>query len=344
MDASYAHAALAEQSVATRHVAARLLPAYRVDGGTVYLAGCRVEDRWFLRAETYQSGRQRTWLVDSSGQPVGSEAAAELGLWQTAPLSRPPRRMDSRLQQQLDRVAAAAYRWAGRPSDAMAVSLTVIWCKWVEGKLRFTVGEGAADLPFRGWARTLRAPPFPCPITGAKTYHLTGTREGRIVAAGGASLPAESDAPGDQGELVTCAVTGLQVLPERIRRCPVSGETVIREELVTCRSCHQEVSPRVVRHHRCQACRQLHPASSTDPRLARLFDAHPHLDRFGHWRITEAGEVYVLSCRRWLRRLVLVVDKQSLAVRRLAVGSLGASRFRRVEPGQYDRVVLGRSE
>jgi len=342
VDAPYAHAAPAEQPGSVREIADRLFPAYRVDGGTVHLAGCRLEDRWFLRVETYQAGKHHTLFVDDLGEPISPDEATRLGLWQTAPLPRPARRIDEPLEQKLNRAALAARRHAATPGTSEAelkMSLTVIWCKWVEGKLRFTIGDETADLPFHGWTRLLQSPAYPCPSTGLRTYHLAATDDGQIVAARRMTECAESGQHTIDERLVTCAATGLLVLPERTERCPVSGELVLREELIECRSCHLSVSPNVVRGHRCQACRQVHPISKADPRMARLLDEHPQLDRFRHWRITEMAAVYVLSCRRWLKRLVLVVDKETLELRQVSIGTLASKYLKRIEPQQYEFVL-----
>jgi hypothetical protein len=335
VDAPFAHAAPVEQPASVHEIAARLFPAYSVDGGTVHLAGCRLEDRWFLRAETYHAGQHQTRFLDAGGHAVSPDEATRLGLWQTAPLGRPPRRVDEPLEKRLDQAAAAVREQIGDAGAGLKLSMTVIWCKWVEGKLRFTIGDESVDLPFQGWTRLLQAPAYTCPITGTKTYHLAATDDGQIVAARRVTACAESGQRAVDENLVTCTATGLKVLPERTERCPVSGETVLSDELVACRSCHQRVSPNVVRRRCCQACRQLHPIGKADPRMARVLDEHPALDRFHHWRITETAEVYVLACRRWMKRLVLVVDKATLELREVSTGMVGSSRLKRLEPAQY---------
>jgi len=345
VEGPYSHAAPAEQPNRVRDVAARLFPAYSVEGGTVHLAGCRLEDRWFIRAQSYHQGRQDTVFVDCQGRRVSPETASELGLWQLTSLPRPARRLDDRLIAEIDAAAAAARDACGELGEG-AVSIAVVWCKWVEGKLRFTVNEATADLPFQGWARTLQAPAYVCPATGVKTYHMAAADDGQIddgqIIANRRLLPhAESGRGAADSHLVTCSVTGLRVLPEHTRRCAVSGDVVLAEEMVVCRSCQQEVSPKLAHHRRCQACRQLHPVSKADPRMARVLDEHPKLDRFGHWRMTETAGAYVLDCRRWTKRLVLVVDKHSLELKSLSVGSRLLPRLRPVESSLFDAVLNG---
>ena len=50
-------------------------------------------------------------------------------------------------------------------------------------------------------------------------------------------------------------------------------------------------SPLLAAHGgRCSACRSLAPVRKDDPRMARLLDEHPLLDRWPRWRIAETKE------------------------------------------------------
>ena len=70
-----------------------------------------------------------------------------------------------------------------RPVSPLAVA--IVWCKYAEGKLQFTIGEGTAELPFAGWARTLAAPPFVCPVSRRESFHLAATDDHRVTVADG---------------------------------------------------------------------------------------------------------------------------------------------------------------
>ena len=101
-----------------------------------------------------------------------------------------------------------------------------------------------------GWTRTLSAPPFVCPHTGAATFRLAATDDGRIAAAERIESAPKPAAGLLSTELVRCAVTGRRVSPELVEVCPISGRRLLRTELVECGSCRQRVSPQVVERNR----------------------------------------------------------------------------------------------
>ena len=109
--------------------------------------------------------------------------------------------------------------------------------------------------------------------------------------------------------------------------------------LTTCRTCRERVAPQAVQRGQCEACRNLHPVDKADPRMARLLDEHPVLDRWRAWRLAETTTVYILTARGWLKRVLLVMDKESLEMRLLAEGNRLSSSFNTVEPSQYDYVL-----
>ncbi|MDP6718761.1 MAG: hypothetical protein QGF59_08945, partial [Pirellulaceae bacterium] len=55
-----------------------------------------------------------------------------------------------------------------------------------------------------------------------------------------------------------------------------------------------------------------------EPRLVRIFAEYPGLDRWRNWRMSETSTNYILLATGMLKRLVVVVDKGSLELRRLA--------------------------
>jgi len=217
--------------------------------------------------------------------------------------------------------------------------VAVLWCKYAEGKLRFTVDEHTADLAFDGWARSLAAPAFVCPHTGQSTFHLAATDDGRIVPADQIEVCAETGRRMLAGDLVTCSVTGGRVRAELVKTCPICSQPVLRSKMVKCHTCRQRVSPAVIERRVCSACRQLRPVTKADPRMARLLDEHPPLDRWRGWRLAETGTVYILTAAGWLKRLLLVVDKESLEIKVLATGSRLARGWQIIRPLQY-RYVL----
>lgn len=122
-------------------------------------------------------------------------------------------------------------------------------------------------------------------------------------------------------ELVECDATGERVLPELTRICPVTERPVLAAVLVTCSLCCQEVSPRAVEAGICAACRSLRPIDGGEPPLDRLLAKHPGLKRWSKWKAAETAEVHVLLATRWWRRLLLVADKKTSAIRHAKLGN-----------------------
>ena len=344
------HVAPAEQPTSVPEIAEILFPAYTVDGGRVSLAGCALEDRLVLQL-LYEFGGQRLEVyLNSEGKEVDGQPFAQDREMKLVPLPNPP----DRLEADLERLLAAGSRLAlerlpagGAPGGyplvgagrVDLVGCRAIWCKYVEGKLRFAIAAASIDLPFSGWTRTLSAPPFACPHTGAATFHLAATDDGRIAAAQRIEACDESGRRLLSTELVRCAVTGRRVSPELTEVCPISGRRVLRTELVRCGSCRQRVSPQVVQRDQCLACRQLKAVTKADPRMARLLHEHPALDRWRRWRMSETSRVYVLVASGWLKRLLVVMDKETLELRHMATGSRFSPRWAEVEPAQFVYVL-----
>jgi len=141
------------------------------------------------------------------------------------------------------------------------------------------------------------------------------------------------------GDLVTCAATGQRVLGELAETCPVTGQTVLPAEMVSCGVCRQNVAPAAMHQGVCEACDRLEPVSKADPRLARLLDEHPLLDRWRRWRFSESATAYHVTAHGWLRKLLVVVDKDSLELKLLATGHRLRSDWDVVEPSRYEFVL-----
>jgi hypothetical protein len=198
------------------------------------------------------------------------------------------------------------------------VAVTVAWVRHVEGQLQFTIGGASAKLPFSSWARLLAPPPFVARQSGARTFRLAATDDGRIDAADEIAVCQQSGRRALVQELVECSVTGKRVLADFTERCPVTGAAALRNEFAVCDSCRQRVSRSTLDEGQCAACRGLARATKDDPRLQWIFGEHPGLDRWNRWQLAETSTVYIAEAAKLLQRLHLVVDKESLAVRRLA--------------------------
>lgn len=335
------HAAPADQPGSVRQIAAKLFPAYTIDGGNVHLAGCTLEDRLFARLDFQLDGRATAIYVDHTGKEVDAALVESLGMDHVIELEKPSQPYEPQIERMIEAATAlAAGRCTAEP-PGNPVAAMAVWCKFAEGKLRFAVGENTADLPFSGWAKTLQPPPFACPGSGVLTYHLAATDDGRIVAAEQIECCAETGRRVLGDELDTCAVTGRRVLPEMLETCPVTSCRVLGTEMLECRTCRQRVSPAAIERRQCVACRQLRPVGKADPRMARLLHEHPQLDTWGNWRISETTTNYILSASGWFKTLLLVVDKESLELKLLATGNRFFSGWTAVETSQYDNVLRG---
>ena len=214
------HLAPVDEPTSVRQLADRLFSVYSVDRGSVRLAGCRLENRLFVRLE-FRVGEEVVVLyVDADGREVATETVEALGMSGVTELQRPP----GLFEPIVDRAAEAGARLAARrisDSDAdnaapQLIAMAVLWYKFAEGKLRFSVGEHSVDLPFSGWARTLCPPPFVCPYSGTSTFEIAATDDGRIAAASQIVACEETGQRMLSDELITCSVTARRVLPELI--------------------------------------------------------------------------------------------------------------------------------
>ena len=333
------HAAQAGQPDTVAHITARLFPAYTIQGGRVHLAGCTLEDRLFARLSYRMDGQAMELLVDGEGREVDQALRESLHLGQTRPMPKPPHQASPVISRFLGTVLPSFEKQRFVCSEAFErVSVVLVWCKFAEGKLRFTIGNQSVDLPFSGWARTLEPPAWVCPHTGASTFDLAITDDERIVAADQIAVCDETGRRVLAAELVTCAATGTRVLSERTSVCPVSGVRVLTQEMVACCQCGELVSPTALHQGRCEACRRFQPVGKDDLRLVQVIRQHPQLDRLRKWKMSETANRYLLLSSGWLRQVLVVVDKDSLEMRRVATAYRLLSRWEPVDSTDYTRV------
>lgn len=320
----------AEQPTAVNDIAQRLFAAYQVDGGQVHLGGCQLTDYPFLRLSfaAQENGREeiRHVFVAHDGSSVSDQLVHELGLLEVEPIVKlPPRIDDSALQALITagRRVAAQTTTSRDPTATAAEPMVIVlvWVKHASGKLQFTIGETTVTLPFSGWARLLKAQPYTSVRSGASSFHLAATDDGQIDTFDQIAVCQQSGKRVLQQELVACSVTGKHVLEEFTEMCPVSGKPCLVEEFANCPTCQQRVSRRVIENGACTACRQLAKIKKDDPRLVWILGEHAGLDRWNHWQLSETKDVYIALASRWTRRLLVVVDKETLAVHYLATGS-----------------------
>ncbi|MCA9221506.1 MAG: hypothetical protein KDA71_14345, partial [Planctomycetales bacterium] len=175
----------------------KLFEAYKVDSGSVQLAGCALEDRPLLRVTVRSTdassgeSRLRHRFFTPDGGRVSNELAETLGADELVPAIQFRRSLaDADVQQWISvaRTANAPGVESAESSGAADefLAATVVWLKYADGKLRFTIGEQNVELPFAGWARLLarglqEPPPYVCPLSGLRSHHLQATDDGRIT-------------------------------------------------------------------------------------------------------------------------------------------------------------------
>jgi len=344
------HASPRSQPESVHELTPHIFDHYTVDGGRVRLAGCRLEDLPFARLtyRTNANGNSGTSLVNvfvaEDGQVADDKLLESLGLGDLRTRKHPPQPTQPEYLQQL--VSAAKTRAASIFPDRQGepVAVAVVWCKFAWIKLAFEIDDETGHLEFSGWARmivdgTLTAPPFACPETRVESYHVSATDDGRITAAEAIATCEQSGKRMLASDLTTCTATGKQIAATLLTRCPVSGKQVSQMALVECGMCGQLVSPNTVRGGRCSACRQPKPLSKADPRMARVLDEHPGLDSWGRWKISETETVYVLVAAALLRRLLVVIDKDSLEALRVATRSALSSKWSDMPPLPRDELL-----
>ncbi|MCO6455802.1 MAG: hypothetical protein J5I93_10945 [Pirellulaceae bacterium] len=319
-------------------LAERLFAAYSLEGGAaVRLGGCDLEPRSLLRlsfrlgaVDDTRTPRLRHLNFLHDGTLLDDESVTQLRLDDLAPagpeLLADQRGLPERFDEWLDACQAAAREslraeFPDRSAELLATCRVL--CNHAAGTLLFDCGGQAIEVPFEGWALPLAhgqqlPPPLTCPATGRQSYHVAATCDGRVTVREALETCGESGKTGLPDQFETCEATGTRALREFLSTCPVSDGRVLTSRLVACPTCRQRVSPGAVSHGHCQACRALQPISKDDPRLAQIFGEYPKLDRWSHWKLSETSSAYVLSAAAWGRRLLVVLQKDSLEVRHLA--------------------------
>lgn len=319
------HARPLRQPMAVNDITAKLFDAYVVEGGLVHLAGCQLTDHPFLRLSFAVDGdaEVRHIFVAPDGSSVSDELVPQLGLDELQPILKHPPRLDDGALRSL---IAAGRRIAAKQStsrDPAATTVeplaaTVAWVRHAEGRLQFTIGAAAVDHPFSSWAALLTPQPYQGKDSGVASFQLGATDDGRIEPLEEIAVCQKSGRRVLRQELVECSVTGMKVLPEFTEICPVSGLPALRGEFAVCKQCRQRVSKRALAEGICSACRSLAKASKDDPRLVWIFGEHPGLDRWKHWQLSESQTTYIAQASSLMKQLLVVADKETLAIRRIA--------------------------
>lgn len=325
----------ATQPEAVHELTERLFAHYKLEGGSVHLAGCHLVDVPLLRITTIAADDPQYVehrLVTLEGEEVPVELREVLGLDQLAPLQGP---IAISAEQPL---AATADEWLQSLESHGGIGLTVVVAKRAEGKLQFDFGPSSATVDFADWATTLQAPPFGCPLTGLSTYQLSTTDDGRIAAAEGIATCQVSGKRMLATEMVTCSVTGKQLDPDLALKCPVSGTPALASEFATCSLCRQEVSRGVLEATLCRACRSLSKASRDDQAVTEAIGQAPQLARYRRFRSATTDEVTIVEGVGLWKSLLVVVGRSDGKLRQVALRT-PASPWRHVPPSEWATAV-----
>ena len=318
-----AHGAPVRQPTSAGEIAERLLPAYRVEGGRIRLAGCSLEDRAFFRIYARSPAGSRPqrfveWTIDADGRRVDAQVAAPLGLDQIGPMKGRPPELPATAVAELMRLAEHGAVAAHGPLEIVAAAL--LWCKWASGRLRIEFPSACTEIRFSDWAATLEAPALVCPETGRHSHAIGMTDDGRIAALEEIAVCQETSRRTLRRELAECSASHVLALAELVETCPITERPVLRRLLATCGPCGEQVSPAAIADGECRACRSLAVALPSDPRIARVLDEYPALDGWRKWRIAETSQCYVMAGSRLFKRLLVVLDRATLEPRRVATG------------------------
>jgi len=346
-DAPVLHAAPRNQPVSVHEISSKLFDAYTVEDGHVRLLGCTLEYRPLLRITLRQSADRLLHLfTDETGRTISASLHEDLGRDELSVSARPPVRVADRAVEKWQEVASQVT--SQREANPVPLLVTVVWCKYAIGTLLFSIGRQSAEVSFEGWASRFASgreqpPPYACPLSDKSSHHLALTDDRQITVAEAIATCSESGRRVLQSALEICDATGKAALPEYMCDCAVTGDRVVKSALGLCDMCREEVSPTALRRGRCAACRRMENVTKHEPRIVRLIGEYPGLDRWRRWRISETATNYITVATSMLRRLLLVANKQSLEIRRIATNTIPFSTWHECEPIQREELLGTRS-
>ncbi len=323
----YGHWTPTAEPKSVQQIAPPILAAYTVDGGHAHLLGCHLEDVPVVRISpreetpaqdpqvgttTAVSGKGSRYFVFDAESHSGREADAELieslHLDDLEDSKRPgtiaPERVEEVVTQTLCKLGIAS-------EDEANWQIDVIWCKQVDGKLEFAIGNAAAEQYFSGWAASLTAPAYHCNECDFDTFHLAATSDGRVVAAEKLETCATSGETLPATELVECTATRRRVATHLTTRCPASGLPVQTDWMVRCSMCQQLVSPATLDRGRCACCRKLQAVAMDDARVAAIIGRYPELNRWPRLAVSESETATILQAAGLWQKRLLVVERVS---------------------------------
>ena len=302
------HAILTDQPNSVHEISASLYAPYKVDNGSIHLAGCSLEDVGMLvDSSSADSSGFKLYYLD--GSPCDAKLYDQLGLDRNSKVagleaikSQPSARDE--IQVQLKRlIEEKAIETAGE--------LLVVWGKWANGKLVVEIGSQTAEIPFHGWARQfvegpLRPPPFECKLTGLQSYRITTDDEGTITVPEAIERCEITGTQLVRSKLGQCTVTGTLALKTELKQCAASGQFVTQNKLANCWTCYQPTDPKSMKMRKCLACQHTEKVPLDNDQLQQLFEHYPRLKNATNFKVGHAGQRTVVLTSLDSKKLKLV--------------------------------------
>jgi hypothetical protein len=206
--------------------------------------------------------------------------------------------------------------------DVRLVNAIILATRTIRGTIRLESNGAIARVEFEVPSDKLEPPPFVCPVSGRETFSIAFCSSGTLVAAEELAPCAVSGRPYARAHLRECSGTGRTVHPDHLATCDVSGLPVLPEAMTECSECHQRCSPIAVESDTCEACRNRKPVDCSDPDITRAYDRYPKLADWRHVDVAVTPGLFNFALRGIFGRGLLVLDRESLAPRYAAKGSV----------------------
>ncbi len=310
-----------DRPLALHEITPQLFDAYIIEGGQMHVAGCRISDRLFAVCSLVNNHESRVvqTVVDHEAQPVDAQLIERLGLLASGPCGIHPPRMPLRDAVEVVDHASSAARKLGELGELHSV--VIVLSRWATGAVEFEVADTTTRVEFADWAAELKPPPIVGPQTGAPTYHLATTHDGRLAAI---EQLATSDETGHRllkSELTKCASTGKLVERDLCLECPVTGELSLKSTFAKCETCLQKVSRQALVTGECGCCRGRSVASKFESPLAELLPKFPALAKHGRFKLSQSRDVFVVEAIGIWQRMLVVVNRTSFDPLHVATGT-----------------------